>query len=105
MCINKILSQKGQTIISNCIGCKTFYIWHDNLMLSFSEEAFSSFKEVLNSLSFEDRCLPFPGGEERIILHTPHDDISFAFAEEEFELCKAAIDEAIFMKEVYELMQ
>lgn len=74
-------------------------------MLSFTREAFISFKLVVNSVSFESSCLPFPGGLQKIILHTPNEDISFSFAEEEFELFKEAIEEAIYMKEVYALVQ
>jgi len=42
--------------------------------------------------------------QDRIVLHTPQEDISFAFDDEEFEDFKAAIDEAIYMNEVYLIM-
>lgn len=104
MCQTRILSTKDQTVISNCIGCKMFYIWHNNLLLNFTEEAFASFKEVVFNMPFNNNCLPFPDQEERIVLHTPNDDISFAFEYDEFETFKSAIDEAIYMNEVYTLM-
>jgi hypothetical protein len=81
-----------------------YYIWHNNLVLNFSEAAFDSFQEVVNSLPFGRNSLPFPDGHDRVILHTPNDDISFAFDEEEFDDFCNAIDEAIYMNEVYTLM-
>jgi hypothetical protein len=70
----------------------------------FQLEAFMSFRDVVNNMPFHNNCLPFPDQEERVVLHTPNDDISFAFDYEEFEVFKAAIDEAIYMSEVYSLM-
>lgn len=104
MCATRVLSTRGQTVLSSCMGCGVYYLWHNNLLLNFTESAFKSFREVVNSLPFEQNSLPFPDGEERIVLHTPNDDISFAFDEDEFEEFKIAIDEAIYMNEVYMLM-
>ena len=86
------------------MGCGMYYVWHNNLVLNFNTVAFDSFREVVNTICFESNCLPFPDGNERLILHTPNDDISFAFDEEEFEAFRCAIDEAIYMNTVYELM-
>lgn len=104
MCTTRILSTKGATTVSSCVGCKVYYIWHNNLLLNFPQQAFISFREVVFSLTFAKASLPFPDDEERIILHTPNDDISFAFDMYEFEDFKAAIDEAIYMNEVYSMM-
>ncbi|HMI04345.1 MAG TPA: DUF6686 family protein [Pedobacter sp.] len=104
MCKTRLLSTKDQTVITSCVGCKMFYIWHNNLLLNFSCEAFMSFRNVVNNMPFHNNCLPFPDQEERVVLHTPNDDISFAFEYEEFEVFKAAIDEAIYMSEIYALM-
>jgi hypothetical protein len=104
MCKTRILTTKGETVISSCMECRMYYIWHNNLVLNFSELAFGSFQEVVNSLPFDRNALPFPDGDDRIILHTPYDDISFAFDEDEFHSFRSAIDEAIYMNEVYTLM-
>lgn len=104
MCKTRVLSTKGDTVVSSCVGCKMYYLWHSNLLLNFTKEAFDSFREVVNSLPFHSNSLPFPDGEERIILHTPNDDICFAFCHDEFETFKTAIDEAMYMNEVYMLM-
>ncbi|HWW41702.1 DUF6686 family protein [Pedobacter sp.] len=105
MCKTRVLSTRGNTVLSSCTGCGVYYLWHNNLLLNFTEEAFLLFREVVNSLPFEDNSLPFPNGEERIVLNTPNHDICFAFAEDEFEEFKIAIDEAIYMNEVYQLMR
>ncbi|WP_316835171.1 DUF6686 family protein [Pedobacter nutrimenti] len=105
MCKTRVLSSRGNTVLSSCTGCGVYYLWHNNLLLNFTEEALLSFREVVNSLPFEDNSLPFPNGEERIVLNTPNHDICFAFEEDEFEEFKIAIDEAIYMNEVYQLMR
>ena len=104
MCKTRVLSTKGDTVISSCMGCKMYYLWHNNLLLNFSMDAFEAFRGVVFSLPFHKNSLPFPDDEERIILHTPNDDICFAFCYEEFESFKLAIDESIYMNEVYQLM-
>lgn len=105
MCKTRILSSRDQTIVSGCMGCGTFYLWHNNLLINFSAEAFQEFRKMVNELPFYKNSLPFPDEEERVIVHTPHEDICFAFDYEEFELFKMAIDEALYMNEVYTLMR
>ncbi len=105
MCQTRVLTSKGKTVISNCTNCKTYYIWHHNLVLTFPVNGFASFRETVNSISFDSNSLPFPDGHDRIILHTPNDDISFAFDAGELEDFRAAILEAEYMNEVYLLME
>ena len=104
MCKTRVLSTKGDTVVSSCMGCKMYYLWHNNLLLNFTSEAFESFRAVVNSLPFHKNSLPFPDDVERIILHTPNDDICFAFCYDDFETFKQDIDEAMYMNEVYVLM-
>lgn len=104
MCNTIALSTKGETAISSCMNCHVFYLWHNNLLLTFPTAAFTAFHEVVEALSFHQNCLPFPDDEDRVILHTPNDDICFAFRFEEFELFKEAMAEAIYMDNVYSLI-
>ncbi|PWG78369.1 hypothetical protein DDR33_22655 [Pararcticibacter amylolyticus] len=80
-------------------------IWHNNLLLNFTKEEFLSFRKVINDLVFGDNSLPFPDDIDRIILRTPNRDISFTFAEFDFEQFKQAMDEAIYFSEIYSMMQ
>jgi len=101
MCLTRELSKKGETIIMGCIECNAFYVFHNNLMLSFKQEEFEIFRADVEDLSFNEGWVPFPDGSKKVILHTPNSDISFSFAAEELELFKTAIAESIFMQEVY----
>lgn len=105
MCNTVILSTKGETIIRSCINCKVFYLWHNNLLLTFTDKAFTAFYQVVEALSFHKNCLPFPDDEDRVILHTPNDDICFAFKVDEFVLFKEAMTESLYMNSVYALMR
>ena len=94
MCQHQILSQKGQTIISQCPDCKGVNIWQHNLLLSFLPDHFLAFKAFTSQLDSAEAFFPFPDGEDRFVLRMPNSDISFAFTEEEWETFNLAMDEA-----------
>lgn len=105
MCQSIILSKKGKTTISYCLQCKSTHIWHNNLILQFSRTRFLAFKKYVTSAGFDEECfLPFPDGEDRLVLHTPNSDINFTFTEEEWECFYAAMEETVYLQEVYELI-
>lgn len=85
MCENRILSQRGQTIISHCQACGMLNIWHQNLLLALTPEQFNSFRKFTEELDFEERSHPFPDGTERAILCTPNRDINFVFTWDEWQ--------------------
>jgi hypothetical protein len=74
-------------------------------MLNFTPEDFSLFREMLDKQHFHDCCMLFPDGEERVIIHAPWKDFSFTFTRSEWLDLKEAMDEAMLMKEVYQLIQ
>jgi len=104
MCKTIVLSSGEHTSISHCPCCKVFYVWHNNLVLSFDDHEFSYFKDIIDHASFQDTCLPFPDKTDRILLRSPQEDISFAFTNPELEKFKSLLNEAVYMKEVYTLM-
>ena|ERR1700744_2246984 len=104
MCQTQILSHKGAVVISQCMECKTLNIWHHNFLLTFSLEQFKSFKHFTRLLDVEEYTFPFPDGEERLVLCTPHSDISFTFSFDEWETFQAAMEEAEYMQGVYDLL-
>jgi hypothetical protein len=105
MCKSIVLSHKGATMISQCMECRTLNIWHHNLLLNFSADQFKSFKDFTALLDVPECTFPFPDGEERMVLRTPHTDISFTFSLEEWEDFGVAMDEAEYMQAVYDLLQ
>lgn len=104
MCKTLVLSTGKHTAITHCPCCKVYYIWHNNLVLNFTQHDFNNFKHIIDHAAFDETSLPFPDKEERILLRTPNEDISFAFTYPELESFKELLNEAIYMKEVYELM-
>lgn len=105
MCQIRVLSSKKQAVISHCIHCKMVLVWHQNLLLNFTPEEFLSFRNMIFKLDYYDCCVEFNDGEERAIIRTPNHDICFAFNYEEWENLRDAIEEAVYMNEVYQLMQ
>lgn len=73
-------------------------------MLTFSPNQFSAFKKHTESPDFNDSFYLFPDGEERLILHMPNSDICFSFTEDEWANFYAAMEEAEYMQEVYQLI-
>lgn len=104
MCQTIVLSRKGPVTISQCMECKTLTIWLRNLLLNFTPQQFSSFKAFTSGLDAEQSMFPFPDGEDRLVLRTPHNDICFTFSLTEWEDFHAAMEEAEYMQGVYELM-
>ncbi|MFD2874340.1 DUF6686 family protein [Mucilaginibacter ximonensis] len=105
MCEVKTLSQRGSTVISQCIECKMLNIWHNNLLFNFTPQQFADFCSFVGSLEFEDRSHPFPDGQERAILKTPVEHLNFTFTKDEWEDMKAAMDEATYMQTVFALIR
>lgn len=105
MCKTRILSCVGQTIVSQCVDCKEMSLWHNNLLLNFSVDDFLDFQQIINGQSFFDCCITFPDGEDRIIIRTPDTAICFTFCEEELELFRDAIAEALHMASIYALFK
>lgn len=73
-------------------------------MLSFYEKQFLSFRNHTLSADCETNFHTFPDGEERLILNTPNQDISFSFTEDEWADFAVALEEAIYMQSVYKLV-
>jgi len=104
MCKTIVLSSGKQTAITHCECCQAYYIWHNNLLLNFTAAEFLTFRNVIENTSFTENCLPFPDKKDRVVLHTPSEDISFAFTCAELESFKVRLNEALYMKEIYTLM-
>jgi hypothetical protein len=104
MCDSKILSQVGASVVSRCSECHCIFIWNNNLILSFSPEQFIQFKDFTVELDFAEHTHPFPDGQERLVMRTPINDVQLTFTTDEWEDFHAAMDEAMYMQEVYTLM-
>jgi hypothetical protein len=104
MCQNIVLSSKGAAVISQCMECKVLNLWHHNLLLSFSPGQFKAFKDFTSRLDEEEYLFPFPDGEERLVLRTPNNDICFTFSTTEWEDFLAAMDEAEYMSDIYQMI-
>jgi hypothetical protein len=63
------------------------------------------FYETIQSQEFYDCSMLFPDGEERIIVHSPCRDISFTFTHTEWIDMKEAMNEAILLQQVYDLIR
>ncbi len=104
MCENRNLAQVGLAHISQCMYCKTVFLWHGNLLLHLTQDDFKLFRDSLHQRDFDDYSVPFPDQEERVIMHSPCQDISFTFTRPEWTDMKAAVDEAWLMQQVYALI-
>ncbi|QHS60940.1 DUF6686 family protein [Chitinophaga agri] len=105
MCSIRQLCNKNSAQISHCANCQTVYIWHNNLLLNFSPHDFQLFHETMQQQEFYDCSMMFPDGEERIIVHSPCRDISFTFTQPEWMDMKEAMNQAILLQQVYDLIR
>jgi len=105
MCETVILSKRGGAVIGQCVECKILTLWLNNLLLNFSPSQFKFFKDFTIRLDIEQSLFPFPDGEERFVLRTPHNDICMTFSTDEWDNFKEAMEEAEYMMQVYDLMK
>ncbi|MES2810003.1 MAG: DUF6686 family protein [Bacteroidota bacterium] len=104
MCEAKTLSRRGDIMISQCFQCKTINIWQHNVLLNFTPQQFCDFRKFISDLDFHERSHPFPDMQERAILKTPVDHINFVFTEEEWYDMREALDEALHMQKVFDMI-
>ncbi|WP_235833070.1 hypothetical protein [Arcticibacter tournemirensis] len=104
MCETRLLYSGDSVTVSQCVHCRVLFIWHGNILLSFTSEKFSSFRRAINSFGYEVQYQYFADGEERLVVSTPNPEISFAFTAEEWASFKNALNEAAYMQEIYALM-
>ncbi|MDQ4141646.1 MAG: hypothetical protein M3142_14145 [Bacteroidota bacterium] len=105
MCEILILSCKNATTISQCLHCQTIFLWHNNLLLSFTQAEFLSFQKVTTQFDFTEHSLPFPDNINRLVIQLPQQQVGFAFTNEEWEDLLTVIRESLLMQEVYEAMR
>lgn len=84
--------------------CGVLTLWLHNLLLNFSPVQFKTFKNFTAKLDVEQSLFPFPDGEERLVLRTPHNDICMTFSIDEWENFQQAMEEAEYMMQVYQLI-
>jgi hypothetical protein len=80
-------------------------MWHHNLVMNFTPKQFTQFRDFLFDMNFGDHSFPFPDGQERVVMRTPADDLQLTFTTDEWEDMHAAIEEAVYMQEVYSIME
>lgn len=105
MCDTRTLSSRNSVFISHCVGCRSIFLWHDNLIVNFTPEQFRSFGNLISNCPFEDGAVPFPDDSERIMVRLPSKDISMAFTEEEWEVLREVVNEALYMRQVLALLE
>ncbi|WP_207436068.1 DUF6686 family protein [Sabulibacter ruber] len=104
MCDTKPLSQKGSTYVNQCDACDSIFLWHNNVMLTYTPEEFASFIEVISGFAFAKCAQVFPDGEERLVIRTPQRFVSLAFARKEWEDLHEALAAAQHLRQVLALI-
>ncbi len=104
MCMTAILTQQGSHTISHCVNCQTLFIYFNQLVLSFKPIQFEVFCDSVNDVSFEHCAVPFPNGEDKVVIRSPHEDIRFAFGIEEWFCLVNLVNEAKLMLQVQQLL-
>ncbi|PVY38372.1 MULTISPECIES: DUF6686 family protein [Pontibacter] len=105
MCDTRTLSSKNNTYISHCVGCRSVSLWHNNLIVSFTPEQFFAFSNLIRRYSFADGAMPFPDELERIMIRLPHKDFTMAFTEAEWVNLGEVVEEALYMRQIYEMLE
>jgi len=105
MCNPILLKSTPTSHLSQCIECKTIFLWHNNFVINYNLSEFDAFRKILARTSFESNSLAFPDDVERVIVRTPHSSINLTFNQEEWNNLKAVVDEGQFVMQIYEMMK
>lgn len=105
MCEILILGSKNATTISQCLHCQTIFLWHNNLLLSFTQAEFLAFQKITTQFEFDVHSLPFPDYVKRLVIQLPKHQVGFAFTDEEWDDLLIVIRESLLMQEVYAAMR
>lgn len=104
MCQSITLGSRGNTTISYCSKCRNHYIWQGAFILTFNSFQYDCFLEEINRKIGSEEFLGFPDGISRILLPTPVQEILFTFSEDEWRDFTTTLQEAYYMREVYQII-
>jgi len=104
MCKTTVLAQNKNITIAQCKNCKVLNIWRAGVLMNFSFDQFDAFYVATKKLNFDDYLENRPDGRQVVILSTPFPDISLVFTREEWIEFFIKIDEALYMKRIYEIV-
>lgn len=105
MCNPIVLKSTPTTHLSQCVECKTVFLWHNNFVINYTIPEFDAFRQIVNTSVFENNALSFPDDIERILLRTPHESMNLTFTQEEWINLKDVLDEGQFVLQIYEMMK
>lgn len=77
--------------IGICSNCETVYLYHHNLLISFSYSQFENFSAAISKIHFDDAVVYLPDNSEGLVLRTMHKDIRMVFDREEFYNLQQAV--------------
>lgn len=105
MCNPILLKSTPTSHLSQCVECKTIFLWYNNIVINYTLSEFDTFRQILARTSFESNSLAFPDEVERVIVRTPHASISLTFTQQEWSNLKDVMDEGRFVLQFYEMME
>ena len=104
MCQSTVLNTKGNTIVSYCPKCQNCFICQNSFLLTFSSFQFEWFASEIAYRKLDNEFVRFPDGNIRTYLETPMKEVLLTFTEYEWMDFKQAIQEAYYMREVFEII-
>lgn len=104
MCKKTIIAQRNSVTITQCTNCKTVNISKKSILMRFTFDQFDEFSRIARRIEFDNYLEYAPDGTEVVLLSTPCNDICLMFTREELSDFANAIEEAVFMQNVYQLV-
>ncbi|MDR8391195.1 hypothetical protein NC796_08605 [Aliifodinibius sp. S!AR15-10] len=99
-----ILIRKDNLRIVRFKSCNHIGFMYKNLLLNFNITGFQQFTESFQQLNFDRRAVSFPDGTTRMVMKTCRQEIQLCFQKDEFEMVREALQEAVVMLEVNQIL-
>ena len=104
-CTPKLLTQGAHFSIAICTFCQRMGFHYNNLVAGFKKEDFIGFAKEILATSFHPFAQPFPpDGGLKTIVKTCHEDIQWAFDEDEFAELQDLLQQTVLMLEAEEIL-
>ncbi|MGB3463640.1 MAG: DUF6686 family protein [Cyclobacteriaceae bacterium] len=99
-----ILSETEKSRLAKCKCCGSYVLIYNNVHISFVEEEYAKFAEILKNLQPADFSKEHPCGAQNVLLRNPGTNMGVSFSESEVEDLLKLIREASLFEEIFSIL-
>jgi len=99
-----VLSETGKSRLSKCKCCGHYTMIFNNVYISFNDNGFEGFKNMLKNLSDDDFNKDHPNGEKNVLLKNNRTNMGVSLSPQEVYEVLEILREAELFEEVFSIL-